>query len=401
MSIYLIIGNGVAGNAAAESIRQVDPPGDILIFSKEKYFFYYTPGLPDFLCGDKQIKDITIHDERWYAKNKIDLHLEEEIVEIDLPKKRAYSAKGIGYAYDKLLLACGSNSFLPPIPGSSSPGVFTLRNLGDAERIRRAAEGAREAVIIGGGLLGLEAGNALRKMGIKITVVEFFSRLLPRQLDIAGAQILYEKMQEMGFQFHLEAKTEAIEPSSTGLWVLLASGEKLSAQLVLISAGVRPEVSLGKKLNLALNKGIKVDERLNTSWPEGYAAGDIAEYKEQVYGIWPAAMEQGKIAGLNMAGQTAFYQGTIPANTLKVAGVDLVSAGEINAAENMESLIYKDEQAKIYRKFFIRDDTLCGAILLGNIKGAKEIQKAIAQKRHIGALKDKIIDLNFDFSALR
>lgn len=400
MSIYLIIGNGVAGNAAAESIRHVDLQGDILIFSKEKYFFYYTPGLPDFLCGDKQIKDITIHDEKWYERNKIDLHLEEEIVEIDLPKKKAYSPKGIGYAYDKLLLACGSYSFLPSIPGASSPGVFTLRNLGDGERIRQAARGAREAVIIGGGLLGLEAGNALRKMGIKVTVVEFFSRLLPRQLDIVGAQLLYEKMQEMGFQFHLGAKTEAIEPSSAGLWVLLASGEKLFAQLVLISAGVRPDVSLGKKLNLALNKGIKVDERLNTSYPEVYAAGDIAEYKEQVYGIWPAAMEQGKIAGLNMAGQTTFYRGTIPTNTLKVAGIDLVSAGEINAAENMEVLIYKDEQAKIYRKFFIKDNTLSGAILLGNIKGAKEIQKAIAQKRNIGPLKDKLNDLNFNFAAL-
>ncbi len=400
MPHYLIIGNGAAGNSAAESIRRFDAQGDILMFSKEKHFFYYTPALPEYLSGQKQIKDIIIHDEKWYMKNKIDLHLDEEIVEIDPPKKTAISAKGVSYVYDKLLLACGSNSFLPPIPGSSTAGVFTLRRLDDAEGIRQAAKEAQQAVIIGGGLLGLEAGNALRKRGLKIAVVEFFPRLLPRQMDITGAQILYEKMAEMGFQFYLGAKTQAIENSTSGLWVVLESGEKILAQMVIISAGVRSEISLGEKLNLALNKGIIVNEKLNSSLPDIYAAGDIAEYNGQVYGIWPAAMEQGKIAGLNMAGQSAIYQGTIPANTLKVAGIDLLSAGEIDATENMESIIYKNEQAKVYRKLVVKDDILIGAILLGDIRGGKEIQKAIELKRNISAFKNKLNDLNFNFAAL-
>ncbi|MGB9700366.1 MAG: NAD(P)/FAD-dependent oxidoreductase [Thermodesulfobacteriota bacterium] len=400
MPNYLIIGNGVAGNSAAESIRRLDTQGNILIFSKEKHFFYYTPAFPEYLEGQKQIKDIIIHDEKWYAKHKIDLHLDEEIGEIDLSKKTALSTKGMSYVYAKLLLACGSNSFLPPIPGVSTAGVFTLRRLDDAERIRQAAKEARQAVIIGGGLLGLEAGNALRKMGLKVAVVEFFPRLLPRQLDITGAQILYEKMAQMGFQFYLGAKTQAIENSTSGLWVILERGEKIPTQLVLISAGVRPEVSLGKKLNLAINKGIIVDERLKTSWPDVYAAGDIAEYNGQVYGIWPAAMEQGKIAGLNMVGESAIYQGTVPANTLKVAGIDLLSAGDIDPEEKMEAIIYKDEQAKIYRRLVIQDNILIGAILLGDIRGAKEIQKAIALKRDVSLFKDKLKDLNFNFAAL-
>ncbi len=400
MPTYLIIGNGVAGNSAAESIRRCDSQGNILIFSKEKHFFYYTPGLPDYICGEKQIKDITIHDEKWYIKNKIDLHLDEEILDIDLPKKTALSHKGHSYAFDKLLLACGSNSFLPSIPGSSSVGVFTLRRLDDAERICQAAKEARQAVIIGGGLLGLEAGNALRKMGLKVAVVEFFPRLLPRQMDITGAQFLYGKMAEMGFHFYLGAKTQAIEKSPSGLWVILENGEKIPAQIVLISAGVRPEISLGKKLNLTLNKGIVVDEKLITSWPDVYAAGDIAEYKGQVYGIWPAAMEQGKIAGFNMVGQTTYYQGTIPANTLKVAGIDLLSVGEIDPDEKMESIVYKDEQAKIYRKLVVGEKMLIGAIFLGDIRGAKEIQKAITLKRDISLFKDKLKDLNFNFAAL-
>jgi len=400
MAHYLIIGNGAAGNSAAENIRRFDAQGDILMFSKEKHFFYYTPGLPDYLGGQKQIKEIIIHDEKWYAKNKIDLHLDEKIGEIDPPKKTVISAKGVRYAYDKLLLACGSNSFLPPIPGSSTAGVFTLRRLDDAANIIQAAKEARQGVIIGGGLLGLETGNALRKRGLKVAVVEFFPRLLPRQMDITGAQILYEKMAEMGFQFYLGAKTQAIENSTSGLWVVLESGEKIPAQMVIISAGVRPEVSLGKKLNLALNRGIIVNEKLITSLPDIYAAGDIAEYNGQVYGIWPAAMEQGKIAGLNMAGQRAIYQGTLPANTLKVAGIDLLSAGEIDAPGNMESIIYKNEQAKIYRKLVVKDDILIGAILLGDIRGGKEIQKAIELKRNISAFKNKLNDLNFNFAVL-
>lgn len=400
MPTYLIIGNGVAGNSAVESIRRVDAQGNILIFSKENHFFYYTPGLPDYLCGEKQIKDITIHDKKWYIKNKIDLHLDEEIVNIDLPKRTALSDKGFNYTYDKLLLACGSNSFLPPIPGSSSIGVFTLRRLDDAQRIRQAAKEARQAVIIGGGLLGLEAGNALRKMGLKVAVVEFFPRLLPRQMDPTGAQILCEKMVEMGFQFYLGAKTQAIEKFSGGLWVILENGEKIPAQIVLISAGVRPEISLGKKLNLTINKGIIVDEKLNTSWPDVYAAGDIAEFNGQVYGIWPAAMEQGKIAGLNMVGQTTIYKGTIPANTLKVAGIDLLSVGEIDPDEKMESIVYKDEQTKIYRKLVLNENIIMGAIFLGDIRGAQEIQKAITGKRDVSSFKDKLKDLNFNLPAL-
>ncbi len=400
MPNYLIIGNGVAGNSAAESIRQADPRANIAIFSKEKYFFYYTPGLPDYICGEKQLKDITIHDEKWYSRKKIDLHLGEEILEIDLFNKTALSQKSMKYAYDKLLLACGSNSFLPSIPGSSSAGVFTLRRFDDAERIRQAAKEAQQAVIIGGGLLGLEAGNALRKLGLKVTVVEFFPRLLPRQTDLTGAQVLYEKMKEMGFHFYLGAKTQAIEKTPTGLWVSLESGEKLFSQIVLISAGTRPEVSLAPKLNLPVNKGIKVNETLSTGLPDVYAAGDIAEFNGQVYGIWPAAREQGKIAGFNMAGQTIIYKGTLPINTLKVAGIDLFCAGEIDPEEKMEAMVYKDEQTKIYRKLVIKDNILTGAILFGDVRGAREIQKVIELRRDVSAFKDKLINLNFDFQAL-
>ena len=174
MTTYIIIGNGVAGNAAAESIRKHDKTGKIIIFSKEKYPFYYVPALPEFLAGEKALKGLIIHDIDWYQKNQIDLHLETDIAGIALAQKSVVTGKGERYQYDKLLLATGGTSFIPPIKGAELDGVLTLRTLGDAEKIKELAQRSRQAVLIGGGLLGLEAGNGLRKAGLKVSVVEFF-----------------------------------------------------------------------------------------------------------------------------------------------------------------------------------------------------------------------------------
>ena len=212
MTTYLIVGNGVAGNSAAENIRKVDAEGNIFIFSKERYFFYYTPALPEYLAGEKEIKNFTIHGEDWYAKNRIALHRETEITSIDPAKNIARNSRGETVGYDWLLLACGGKSFVPPIPGSASEGVYTLRTIDDADTIRNRAKGARKAVLIGGGLLGLEAGNGLRKLGLEVSVIEVFPRLLPRQMDIPGAAILQRQMEEMGFRFYLGKKTREIVP---------------------------------------------------------------------------------------------------------------------------------------------------------------------------------------------
>ena len=200
MKQYLIIGNGAAANAAAETLRRGDPEGKILMFSGEKHYFYYVPALPDYLCGEKQIKDFTIHNRTWYEKNRIDLHLETEIVEIQGAEKMAVTNKGERFPYDALLLACGGYSFIRPIPGAETPGVFALRMLTDADRIKEWARQSKKAVVIGGGLLGLEAGNGLRKMGLKVAVVEFSARLYSRQMDVPGAAVLQRQMEGMGFR---------------------------------------------------------------------------------------------------------------------------------------------------------------------------------------------------------
>jgi nitrite reductase (NADH) large subunit len=400
MSTYLIIGNGAAGNAAAAAIRKYDQQGPIHIFSKEKHPFYYVPTLPEYLAGEKELSQFTLHDLGWYEKNRLDLHLETEITRIDPDRKVAETRKGETYRYDKLLLATGSYSFVPPIKGADMEGVYTLRSFDDAQTIKEQARHSRRAGLIGGGLLGLEAGNGLRKAGLVVTVVEFFPRLLPRQMDVAGAAILQKQLEEMGFTFFLGAKTQEIVRESSGLTIVLESGERIPADMVLISAGVRPELTLAQSLGLEIDKGVKVDDAMRTSREDIFAAGDLVEHRGRFYGIWPACIAQGEVAGAAMAGQEAKYEGTVPANTLKVVGIDLFSAGDIDAEGNLEAVVSKNESKKTYRKLVIKDSILVGAILLGNILGSAEIQQAIKAEKDVSSVKSELAQENFDFKKL-
>ncbi len=263
MSIYLIIGNGVAGNAAAEAVRKYDPNGEIHLFARERYPFYYIPALPDYIGGKKQLAQIIIHNLEWYKNHQINLHLETEVVRVDPDQKTVVTATGQQYRYDSLLLASGGYAYVPPIKGLETEssfnlqtmGIFTLRTLDDAEAIRKRAAKGGTAVLIGGGLLGLEAGNGLRQAGMEVKVVEFFPRLLPRQMDVTGAGILQRQLEEMGFSFYLGTTTEEIRHDANICQVCLKSGEKLEADLVLISAGTRPELIFGQGFGSGYRQG--------------------------------------------------------------------------------------------------------------------------------------------------
>jgi nitrite reductase (NADH) large subunit len=400
MKQYVIIGNGVAANSAAEAIRARDPQGSIRLFTREEHFFYYIPALPEFLSGEKNEGDITLHDARWYADNDISLHRETGITAVDPTAKTITTAGGQTYGYDMLLLATGGYSFIPPIDGANNEGVYALRTLADAQQIKRATAAAKHLVLIGGGLLGLEAGNGLRKAGMSVTVVEFFPRLLPRQMDTDGASMLQHTMESMGFSFHLGAKTKQISRDGARLTVHLESGETINADMVLVSAGVRPELTLAKDLGLDIDKGVKVNDSLKTGLPDIYAAGDLIEHRGHFYGIWPASMEQGRIAGANMAGESLKYTGTVPANTLKVVGIDLTAAGTIDADGELESVVVKDDSRSIYRKFVLQGNILAGTILFGDISGSTHILKSIAEKTDIGSFKNSLGDPDFDFSRI-
>lgn len=401
MATYIIVGNGAAGNAAAETIRKHDKTGKIQIFTREPYPFYYIPALPDYLAGERPLARLIIHDEKWYQDQGIELRMGTEIERLDAAEKKIFTQGGESYGYDKLLLATGGVSFVPPIKGADSDGVFTLRTLAEADAIRARAAKAKKLVLIGGGLLGLEAGNGLRKAGLEVAVVEFFPRLLPRQMDIPGAALLQRQLEDMGFRFYLGETTKEITRQNGGLMVQLESGQALSADLVLISAGTRPALSLPKALGLEVDKAVKVDDTMKTSQEDIYAAGDLVEHRGRYYGLWTAAMEQGRVAGAAMAGQAASYAGTLPANILKVVGIDLMSIGEIDVEDKLESLVSQDDAGKTFRKLVTKDNVIIGAILLGDLSGSAEIMKAIKEKSDITPFKTELAAGKFDFAKLK
>ena len=397
MSNYLIIGNGVAGTTAAENIRKIDKKGKITIATSEDLPFYYRIKLNEYISGEIEENDLVAKKEEWYRDQNINLELMTRIVRGKHQEKVLITENNRTLSYDRLLIATGSHSFIPPIKGSEKKGVFSIRTIKDARDISTYAGKIEDVVLIGGGLLGLEAGNALRKVGKKVTVVEFFPRLLPRQLDVEGAKRLQGIMEKMGFSFRLGAKTEEIAGDDQVNGVLLQDGETLSSEMVIISAGVRPNMELAKNLGLDLDKGIKVDEHLQTNRADIYAAGDVAEFKGMPYGIWPAAMEQGKIAGNNMAGGDMVYEGTVMANTLKVVGVDLASAGNIDAENEFESEVFTDE--KIYKKIVIENNQITGCIMLGDTKGFYTMTKAISERADVSKIKDQILSAGFNFNS--
>lgn len=398
MKKYVIVGNGVAGTSAAEAIRKLDREGPITMITEEPMAFYWRIRLNEFIAGDIQEEELFAKKKEWYGQQKIALRLNTRVTGGELREKVVLTSDGERVPYDQLLIATGSRSFIPPIKGSDKQGVFALRNITDARDILAWAKGSKEAVLIGGGLLGLEAGNALRKLGLQVKVVEFFPRLLPRQLDVEGAKRLQGIMEGMGFQFRLGAKTQEITGQDKASGVLLEGGERLPAQMVIISAGVRPNLDLAKALGLETDKGVKVDDRLKTSPPEVYAAGDVAEFKGMPYGIWPAAMEQGGIAGTNMAGGDATYAGTTMANTLKVVGVDLASAGEIDAENKHESKVVVGED--LYKKVVLDQGRVIGCIMLGDKKGFNQITRLMGEKKDISTIKDQILKEGFDFKSV-
>jgi nitrite reductase (NADH) large subunit len=389
MKNYLIIGNGVAGTTAAENIRKRDKEGKITIVTDEAVPFYWRIKLNEYISGEVKEQDLLGKKEAWYREQHIDLRLKTPIVGAEPSQRVVITETGERLPYDCLLVATGSHSFVPPIKGSEKKGVFALRSIRDARDIAAWAKDVEGVVLIGGGLLGLEAGNALRKLGKKVMVVEFFPRLLPRQLDVDGAKRLQGIMEGMGFSFRLGAKTKEIIGDERVTGVFLEGGETLPGHMVIISAGVRPNLELATPMGLDRDKGIKVDEHLRTNQPDIYAAGDVAEFKGIPYGIWPAAMEQGKTAGANMAGGDMVYQGTTMANTLKVVGIDLASAGDIDAENKFESKVVADEKA--YRKIVIDKNQIIGCIMLGDTKGFNKITKAMAEKQDVSKATEEFL----------
>lgn len=374
---HVIVGNGAAGTSAASAIRKIDDHSEITILSGESIPFYSRIRLIDYLAGETDERSLVIFRDEWYEKNRIRLLLGRSVAGIDQPARTVRCADGTEMGYDRILVAAGGVPFMPPVPGSDRRGIFTLRSLDDARRIADYSRGIRRVLILGGGVLGIEVGNALRRRGATVLIAEVLPRLLPRQTDPEASAVLQRTLEDMGLRFCLGARAARFEGDGAVRGLLLDDGRLLEADMVIVSSGIRPQVSLLEGTGVTIRSGVVVNDRMETGVEGIYAAGDIAQHRGVVYGLWSAAEQQGSVAGRVMAGGDAVYQGTVPSNSLKVAGVGLLSAGSIDVDGNLECIVQKDPERGVYRKLVFREGALAGCILCGDLRGKREILEAL------------------------
>jgi nitrite reductase (NADH) large subunit len=385
---YVIIGNGVAGTEAALAIRKIDAQGKISILSQSKVPLYYRPKLIDYLAGAMQLPGIIIYKEDYYREHNIQLMLDTAVTAIDPLAHRVTDNKGYNLQYDRLLLATGADCFLPPIPGNENTGVFTVREHADCDAILSYVSNKDRVAVVGGGLLGLETAYALKTLGKQVTVIEVNPWLLHRQLDRDGGRLLQQLLENKGLHFILNDTLSAIDGQQGQVaGIRLKSGLQLDVQAVIISAGIRGRDILARYIGARINKGIVVDDFMQTSIKDIYAAGDPIEHRGMLYGIWPAAKEQGAAAGNNMAGNPLPYTGTFLSSNLKITGIDVYSAGDYNSPS--DDLIYST-QARIYKKYLIQGEKLAAAMVIGDAQEAKVASLVYQGKAPLSELNKNI-----------
>ena len=390
MTRFLIAGSGIAGVTAAEAIHKVDPNADITLISDEPNLPYFRMNLTRYLAGELERNQLDLHKEDWYLENHINLLLGVCVTDIDADSKLVTVDDGRVFHYEKLILTNGASPFVPPIPGKDLPGVMTLRSLEDANRIIQTYDHPANIVCIGGGLLGLEIAGAIARHGMKVTVLEALDWLLPRQLGREAAEILRNFIGTMGISVIVPAKITGLvgENKVEGVEIAGVEGEPavcVPAELVLVSAGVRPNLDLAKMAGVEVNKGVLVNENMQTSKPDIYAAGDVTEFHGILYGLWIPARKQGEVAGRNAAGQQTDFPGEPPAAKLKVLGIDLYSIGQFMPTEEGDRLITakKDDT---YMSFLFRNGAMIGANLLGETGLDMKVKKAIDAKTDFGGV---------------
>jgi NADPH-dependent 2,4-dienoyl-CoA reductase/sulfur reductase-like enzyme/ferredoxin len=371
----VVIGNGIAGVTAAEHARRLHGDCEIHLVGRERHHLYNRMAITRLIYGRAGMQGLYLLPDAWYDENRITTWLNTHAVALDTDARTVELATGQTLEYDRLILTAGSANFVPPIEGWGTQGTFVLRTADDAMAIREFLQRRRSknAVVAGGGLLGLEAAYALVRYGAHATVVQRGDRLLPRQLDARGGEYLRTYLTGLGIEFALDT-----EVASVGDGVAtLTNGLELPCDLLLACAGIVPTLDLARDAGLAVARGVVVDERMHTSADGVYAAGDVAEHAGQVWGLWPIAAEQGRIAAVNAMGGDEPFVPVAPMTMLKVSGVDLTSVGVIEGAPGDEEIVEEDPLEGRYKKLVRRDGLLIGAILLNHGPEAAEVANAV------------------------
>ncbi len=397
----LIIGCGLSGTIFAKTLRETDSQAEILLFEEEEYLYYPRPNLIEYVAGNLPYDRLFAFPDDWFTQNRLQLHLGKRILKIHREARTVEDESGNVYAYDRLVLANGAYASIPPFQGTDKTGVFTLRTLDDARNILDYMQDHPKVSVIGGGLLGLEIARAVQIRGAKVDVFEFFPRLLPRQLDAAGASVFQNQIEKNGIRVHLSAATEAILGEDEVRGLHFKDGSEFQTDMVIVAAGVRPRVELARAAGLEVDRGILVNDLLQTNDPLIYAAGDSVQHNGRIYGIIPASFQQARAAAHTIAGSPQSYDGTVPSNTLKVMGVQVTSIGEVNPDPGTAQEFRKqDLDQGIYKKLVIQERKLLGAIWLGTKQGVNEISRLVSQNADVGSKADRLLEDDFDFSQL-
>jgi nitrite reductase (NADH) large subunit len=363
----VVVGNGMAGMGCVEQILKYQPGFQITVFGDETHVNYNRVLLSSVLAGEKDADDIVLNPLTWYAQHGIDLHVGVRIVDVDATAKEAIGDDGSRTPYDLLLLATGSSAWFPPIDGIDKDGVFAFRTLDDTRELLRRSKAGVRAVVIGGGLLGLEAARGLQVQGCDVTVVHIAPTLMERQLDPTGGSYLLEKLNALGVQVMCGRQTAAILGETAVTGVRFADGTEVEADLVVVAAGIRPNVDLAKKAGLTVSRGVVVNDAMETSAPDIFAVGECVEHRGTCYGLIAPLLEQGKVLAATITGHKGpEYAGTLQAAKLKIAGVDVFSAGDWSDAGGAEPVRYEDRALGIYKKVVVREGRVSGLILVGD-----------------------------------
>lgn len=376
----VIIGAGVAGTTAAETASSFTNAQTVLI-SKETLLPYFRLNLTRYLAGEVDADSLVMKTEQWFSQNNVSL-VYGDVVSINREKRELILRDGSNHSYDKLLITAGAHCFVPPFPGANREGVFTLRTKQDADKIISAAKTTKNCVVIGGGLLGLEAAGALQQRGCHVTVLEGYGWLLPRQLPQKGGEMLIDVLKAKNIDVVSNASTKELLGDETVRGVLLEDGTTIEADMVVISTGVRANSYLARQCGLTVGNGILVDDSLCTNDSNIYAAGDVCEHRGVLYGIWPAAYIQGATAAANALGENQSFLGIARSNRLKVLDVDLFSIGLVNP-EDASAKVFEYLDKHNYRRLVVRDGILKGAVLIGDTTMAGQIQEAIDAKTQL------------------
>jgi nitrite reductase (NADH) large subunit len=390
----VLVGNGMAGVRTIEELLKLAPGlYDITVFGAEPHPNYNRIQLSPVLAGDLGVRDIVLNGLDWYAGQGIRLHLGQKVERVDRVRREVIS-QGLSEPYDRLLLATGSEPFILPIPGRDLPGVLTYRDIRDTEAMIEAAGKYRRAVVIGGGLLGLEAANGLKLRGMEVTVVHLMPWLMERQLDRTAAAMLQASLEQKGLKFLLQKETAALVAGESGrvMAVRLKDGEELPADLVVMAVGIRPNAALAMQAGLFCNRGIVVNDTMQTFDPRIYAVGECVAHRGVSYGLVAPLFEMAKVCANHLAGYgIGRYQGSAVSTKLKVTGIDVFSAGTLAAAEGDDEVVLHDAAGGVYKKLVLRDNRVVGSVLYGDTVDGSWYFELLKDRQDVRELRDQLM----------